>query len=125
MSDDCVVYLLKGGRKDYDILTRRDPVRAEIIDSLVEQVEENGWILSVKAGLVKVLRTETCVGELRDVGRGGYRLFAFWRDTDAGREIWVCRILPKSSVVGRRRLNSVCDAVEELRIRFLREVADD
>ncbi|HEX2210856.1 MAG TPA: hypothetical protein VHG93_24445 [Longimicrobium sp.] len=89
--------------------------------ALLDQVEENGWKLSTKTQVIKVLRNETCVGEIRDVGSGGYRLFMFWHDVEETREPWICRVLPKRDVVGKRRLNEICDAVEELRRRFLEE----
>jgi hypothetical protein len=88
---------------------------------LLAQVEENGWTLSIHAALIKVLRSETCVGEIRDVGSGGYRLLLFWHDVGDIRELWICRVLPKRDVEGKRRLSDLCDAVEELRRRFLEE----
>jgi hypothetical protein len=82
---------------------------------------ENGWFLSLRSELVKVFHNQMCQGEIRVLGSGGYRLFFFWHDTPAVREIWVCRVLPKSSVTGKRRLNDVCDAVEAMRKRFYQE----
>lgn len=62
-----------------------------------------------------------CVAEIRDLGSGGYRLFLFWYDRDRVRELWVCRVLPKQDVTGRRRVNEICNAVERVRERFLKE----
>jgi hypothetical protein len=121
MSDHCIVCFTRGGEKQMRELAKKDPRRALIIAALIAQVEENGWKLSTNSEAIKVLRNSTCIGEIRDVGSGGYRLFLFWHDTAAARELWVCRVLPKQDVVGRRRLNEVCDAVEKVRERFLRE----
>src|SRR5688500_3178928 len=121
MNDDCEVRFTKAAAKELRELARKDPKRATILETLIAQVEENGWMLSVKAELLKVLREDACVGELRDVGSGGYRLFMFWNDTEDVREIWVCRVLPKQAVEGRRRLSDLCDSVEALRRRFLDE----
>jgi hypothetical protein len=76
---------------------------------------------STNTRAIKVLRNDMCVGEIRDVGSGGYRLFMFWHDTADTRELWICRILPKRDVEGTRRLNEICNSVEELRRRFLEE----
>lgn len=102
-------------------IAKKDPKRAAIIRALLAQIEENGWKLSTKTQAIKVLRSATCIGEIRYVGSGGYRLFMFWYDSAEVRELWICRIIPKRDVEGRRRLNAVCDAVEELRRRFLEE----
>jgi signal recognition particle subunit SEC65 len=118
--DDCVIYWAEAAQKELRALGRRDPRRAGIVRRLAKRIEENGWILSTKAALLKVLRREQCVGELRDVV-GGYRLFMFWYDTVYGREIWVCRIIPKRDVVSHRRLSEICDAVAQVRKRFIEE----
>ena len=95
------------------------------IETLVERVEEQGWKLSTNAEAIKVLRSRTCVGEMREMGRGGHRLFFFWSDEGDVRTLRVCRVLAKKDVVGTRRLNAVCDAVEARRTRFLQEGDDD
>lgn len=120
MNDDCVIYWVDAAQKELRALARRDARRAEMLRQVAKRVEENGWILSTKAALVKVLRRDKCVGELRDVA-GGYRLFMFWYDTSAAREIWVCRIIPKRDVVSHRRLSDICDAVALVRKRFIEE----
>lgn len=122
MNEHVEVYLTDAAKRELKRLGKRDPARVQILNSVIEQIEENGWHLSVKAELIKVLRNKTCIGELRDVGSGGYRLFMFWHDASSGvREVWVCRVLPKSDVVGKARLNDVCDAVEKVRDRFYDE----
>lgn len=121
MSDDCEIHFTNAAIRELRSIAKKDARRAAILSALLAQVEENGWKLSTHSQVVKVLRNETCVGEIRDVGSGGYRLFMFWHDTPNARELWICRILPKRDVEGTRRLNSVCDAVEELRRRFLEE----
>ncbi|HEY0035401.1 MAG TPA: hypothetical protein VGB66_01875 [Longimicrobium sp.] len=120
MNDHCVIYWAEPAQKELRALGRRDPLQAAILRRVAKRIEENGWILSTKAALVKVLRRDECVGELRDVA-GGYRLFMFWHDTPAAREIWVCRIIPKRDVVSHRRLSDICNAVALVRKRFLEE----
>lgn len=88
-------------------------------------MEENGWTLSIHSEVIKVLREQTRVAEIRDVGSGGYRLFMFWHDVEDVRELWIFRVLPKREVESKRRLSEICDAVEKLRGRFLDEEDDD
>ncbi len=121
MSEHCEIRFTRAALKEMLGVARKDPKRAAILRDLLTQIEENGWKLSTISEVIKVLRSQTCVGEIRDVGSGGYRLFMFWYDTADVRELWICRILPKRNVEGTRRLNDLCDAVEVLRERFLEE----
>ena len=70
---------------------------------------------------MKVLRNELCIGEIRDLGSGGYRLFFFWVDGSEVRELFVTHALPKRDVEGKARLNRVIEAVAANRRRFLAE----
>jgi hypothetical protein len=121
MGEHCEVRFTRAAIREMLGITKKDPRRAAILRALLAQVEENGWKLSTTSSVIKVLRRHTCVGEIRDLGSGGYRLFMFWHDTAEVRELWICRILPKRDVEGTRRLNDVCDSIEELRRRFLEE----
>lgn len=121
MSDHCRVEFLPGAVRDLRRIAKQDPARLVIIEGKVAQVEEDGWILSTRSELVKVLRSQTCVGEIRDLGSGGYRLFFFWADSEDGRVLYVTHALPKSQVTGRARLSGVLNAVEKLRDRFSSE----
>lgn len=121
MTDHCEVRFTSAAARELADVARKDPRRAVILQALVAQVEENGWTLSVHAALIKVLRDASCIGELRDVGSGGYRLLMFWHDTEEAREIWICRVLPKSAVEGRRRMSDLCDSIAALRKRFIEE----
>jgi mRNA-degrading endonuclease RelE of RelBE toxin-antitoxin system len=121
MNEHCEIRFTSAAAKEMLGVAKRDPKRASILRELVAQVEENGWKLSTNSQAIKVLREETCVGEIRDVGSGGYRLFMFWHDKEHVRELWICRVLPKRDVEGKRRLSDICDAVEELRRRFIEE----
>jgi hypothetical protein len=121
MSEHCEIRFTKAAAREMLGVVGKDPKRAAILRALIAQIEDNGWKLSTNTRAIKVLRSEACVGEIRDVGRGGYRLFMFWHDTADIRELWICRILPKRDVEGTRRLNEICDSVEELRRRFLQE----
>lgn len=121
MEDHCEVRFTTAAAKEVTRIAKKDPRRAAILRELIAQVEEDGWKLSIHAEVIKVLREQTCVGEIRDVGSGGYRLFMFWNDTEDCRELWICRVLPKRGVESKRRLSEICDAVEKLRGRFLNE----
>jgi hypothetical protein len=121
MSEHCEVRFTAAAAREMRAVAKKDPKRAAILHELIAQVEENGWKLSTNSEVIKTLRTDTCIGEIRDVGSGGYRLFVFWYDRADVREIWICRVLPKRDVESKRRLSGICDAVEALRIRYLRE----
>jgi hypothetical protein len=121
MSEDCEVQFTTAATRELAGIAKKNPKRAAIMYDLLARIEENGWTLSIHSRLIKVLRSQTCVGEIRDIGSGGYRLFMFWHDAEDIRELWICRILPKRDVEGTRRMNDVCDAVEEIRRRFLME----
>jgi hypothetical protein len=121
MSEHCEIRFTKAAAKEMLGVVKKDSKRAIILRALIAQIEENGWKLSTNTRAIKVLRSEACVGEIRDVGSGGYRLFMFWHDTADTREMWICRVLPKRDVEGIRRLNEICDSVEERRRRFLEE----
>lgn len=124
MSDHCHVFYLPPASREMPKLAKRDPRRFAIIDGRIQQVEEDGWILSTRSELVKVLRSESCVGEIRDLGRGGYRIFFFWFDTPSARELYITHVLPKAEVEGRARLSGIVAAVERVRERFLDEGDD-
>jgi hypothetical protein len=121
MSDHCSVFFLPPADRQMRKLAKADPKRFAIVDGRVRQVEEDGWILSIRSELVKVLRNDLCIGEIRDLGSGGYRLFFFWVDTAEAKELYVTHALPKRDVVGKARLNRVIEAVAAIRQRFLAE----
>ena len=121
MSDHCTVFYLPPADRQMKKLAKQDPKRFAIVDGRIQQVEEDGWILSTRSELVKVLRNDLCIGEIRDLGSGGYRLFFFWNDTRDVKELFVTHALRKRDVVGRARLNEVIAAVAKVRERFLSE----
>ena len=121
MSDHCHVFYLPPADRQMRKLAKHDPKRFAIVDGRIRQLEEDGWILSTRSELVKVLRNEPCIGEIRDLGSGGYRLFFFWVDAADARELFVTHALPKADVVGKARLNEVVAAVAKVRERFLSE----
>lgn len=121
MSDHCAVFYLPPADRQMRKLAKQDPKRFAIVDGRIRQVEEDGWILSTRSELVKVLRNDLCIGEIRDLGSGGWRLFFFWVDGDETKELYVTQALPKSDVVAKARLNDVIAAVAKVRQRFLSE----
>lgn len=121
INDRCEVYWLPPSDREMNKLRKTDPDRALILEELIFQVEENGWILSTKSELVKVLRAKTRVGEIRDVGSGGHRLFFFWEELPVCRKIYISAIPKKRDVTGKARLNGFLDAAEKLRTRLMTE----
>lgn len=120
MTDPCEIYFLPPADREMKKLRKKDPERAVIIEELIFQVEDNGWILSTKSELIKVLRTKSQIGEIRDVGSGGHRLFFFWLDADKKRKLYITALPRKKDVTGKQRLNVYLDAAEGLRDRFLK-----
>jgi hypothetical protein len=122
MSEHITIHFTAAAERELAKVAKVDPERATIIEQLLEEVEENGWTLSTRSEDIKVLDQKRCIGEIRYTGSGGYRLFMFWHDTEASRQIWICRILPKRDVIGKARLNAVVEAVAKVRQRFLKEL---
>lgn len=120
MSDTCEVWLLGPADKDLIKIKRDNPKRAVFIQDAIDAVEENGWILSLRSELIKELRPKEQIGEIRDVGSGGYRLFFFWIDGPV-RKLFVTAVVQKRDVVARVRLNTYLDAAEKMRDRYLKE----
>jgi hypothetical protein len=120
MIDSCEVYYLGPGDKAMEKLSASDPLRHLMIEELVHQIEENGWTLSVKSQLIKVLRPKERIGEIRDMGKGGHRLFFFWVETPSSRKLYITSLPKKKDVTGRQRLKTFLDAVESARDRFLK-----
>jgi len=69
MNDHCRVFFLPPADRQMKKLKKRDATRFVVVEGRIRQVEEDGWILSMRSELVKVLRNEICVGEIRDLGR--------------------------------------------------------
>lgn len=121
MSEHLKIEFTRAARREAEKIGRSDPERLAAMQALLVEVEENGWVLALRSEAIKVLRSRTCIGEIRLTGSGGYRLFFFWHDTEDARELWVSRILPKRDVASHRRLSDVLDAVEQVRKRFLED----
>jgi hypothetical protein len=121
MSDTCEVYLLDPADKDLEKIKRKAPERAIFIQEAIAMVEENGWILSTRSQLIKELRTKDQIGEIRDVGSGGYRLFFFWSIEETVRKLFITAVVKKSDVVAKVRLNTYLDAAKKMRDRYLNQ----
>lgn len=117
-NDTCTIEFLPGARKAMRKIRKRDPHRVLFIDHAIRNVVHNGWILSVHGELIKVLDQERHVGEIRDVGRGGYRLFFFWEDGETARTLFLTAIEKKSKLEGKARLNEFIDATAGMRRRY-------
>lgn len=121
MNDSCEVRFLGPGQKALVKLAASDPDRYLMIEELVHQIEDNGWTLCVNSQLIKVLRARERIGEIRDMGKGGHRLFFFWVETSHGRTLYVTSLPKKKDVMGKQRLNTYLDAVAAVRDRFLKK----
>ncbi|HEU0299541.1 MAG TPA: hypothetical protein VFR37_08810 [Longimicrobium sp.] len=119
-NDDCNIRLLPGAEKSLGKIARLDAERLGSIEDTMAHVVENGWILSVHSGLIKVLDQRRHIGEIRDLG-GGYRLFFFWRTGRRGRRLYITAIEKKSKLKGKARLNAFIDAAYALRRRYFGE----
>lgn len=116
-NDTCAIEFLPGARKAMRRIRRRDPGRIPFIDHALRAVVHNGWILSVHGELIKVLDQRRHVGEIRDLGRGGYRLFFFWEEGETARTLFLTAIEKKSKLEGNARLNEFIEATAAMRRR--------
>lgn len=123
-NDTCTIEFLPGARKAMRGIQRKDPDRVPFIDHAIRAVVHNGWILSVHGELIKVLDQRRHVGEIRDVGSGGYRLFFFWEDGDSARTLFLTAIEKKSKLRGKARLNAFIDAAAAMRRRYSEELEE-
>lgn len=121
MSDKCEVVFLDPAKRDMKKIAKQHPERIPLLEQAVTEVMENGWILSTRSKLIRVLRSDKQIGEIRDLGSGGYRLIFFWEDVPGARQIWVTAIPQKSEVQQRSRLNTFIQAAEKRRKKFLQE----
>jgi hypothetical protein len=121
MSDHCEIHFLSSAERAYRKIGRIDPGRVPFIEDALESVLDNGWILSAKSELIKVLDEKRQIGEIRDIGSGGYRLFFFWHDSPASRMLFITSMEKKSKLKGRARVNDFIEAAAELRSRYLNE----
>jgi hypothetical protein len=124
MNDCCEVYFLPAADKMYKKLAKANHKRWLMIDEAITQVEEHGWILSTRSELIKVLREDKQIGEIRDMGSGGHRLIFFWFETSRITELYVTALPLKKDVVGKARLNTYIEAADKLRKQFLQELAE-
>lgn len=89
------------------------------------RITENGWILSVHSGVIKVIDEQRRIAEIRDMGSGGYRLFFFWLDGRSARNLFVTTLEKKSKLKGKARLNDFIDAADVLRRRYIEEMGEE
>lgn len=121
MKDTCYLELLDVARRDLAKIAKRDPEWLLAIESAIEAVAEQGWVAATAAQQVKVLDQKRHIGEIRVLGKGGYRLLFFWFDDAGGRVLRITAVLKKKEVEDTRRLNSYVDAAAERRRRFLED----
>jgi hypothetical protein len=123
-SDTCAISFLPGADKAIRKLHRSDPDRLPLIDEVLASVMVNGWILSVHSGAIKVLDQQRQIGEIRDLGSGGYRLFFFWHDGPSSRTLYITALEKKSRLRGKARVNDFIDAANALRRRYFGDVEE-
>jgi mRNA-degrading endonuclease RelE of RelBE toxin-antitoxin system len=123
-NDTCIIRFLPGVRKAMRRIAKRNSDRLHFIDHAIRTVAHNGWILSVHSGLIKVLDQPRHVGEVRDLGSGGYRLFFFWEDGQEARTLLFTAIEKKSKLKGRARVNEFIAAAAALRRRHLKNLEE-
>jgi hypothetical protein len=123
-NDTCVIRFLPGADKAIRKLRRSDPDRLPLIEEVLASVLVNGWILSVHGAAIKVLDQQRQIGEIRDLGSGGYRLFFFWHDGPSSRTLYITALEKKSRLKGKARDNDFIDAANALRNRYLGAVQE-
>ena len=123
-NDNCAIRFLPGAEKSLRKIRRSDPDRLPLIDDVLANVLVNGWILSVHSGVIKVLDQRRQVGEIRDLGSGGYRLFFFWQDSSSARTLYITALEKKSRLKGKARVNDFIDAADDLRRRYFGDVEE-
>ncbi len=121
MNDHCAVEFLGPAVKALEKLIKADPSSGLMIESAVTQVQENGWILSTKSRLIRVLKNKSRIGEIREMGPVGHRLSFFWVETPSAKVLYVTAIAKKKDLANRARLNDFITAAEARRTQFLEE----
>ena len=121
MIDKCEVEFLDPAKRDLRKIGSKHPDRIPFVEHAVSQVLENGWMMATGSRLIRPLRPKKQIGEIRDLGAGGYRLIFFWHDTATTRRLYVTAIPLKSEVQQRARLNTFIEAAIKRRDQFLKE----
>jgi hypothetical protein len=78
MSDTCRVERIQAADRDFARIAKKDPKWFVLIRDAIKAVVDSGWIMSTRSQLIKVLDQKRNVGEIRLMGKGGYRLIFFW-----------------------------------------------
>ncbi|WP_420129797.1 hypothetical protein [Longimicrobium sp.] len=123
-NDTCEIRFLPGAEKALRKIRKSDPGRLPLIDEVLEDVLVNGWILSVHSATIKVLDQQLQIGEIRDLGSGGYRMFFFWHDSSSARTLYITALEKKSKLAGKARVNGFIDAADALRRRHFGDVEE-
>ncbi|MDB4947543.1 MAG: hypothetical protein JWM27_192 [Gemmatimonadetes bacterium] len=63
MSEHCEVFFTSAAARELKSIARKDPQRFLVIERTVAQVAENGWLVSLRAELVKVFHGWTNQGD--------------------------------------------------------------
>jgi hypothetical protein len=124
-NDTCAIRFLPGADKDIRKLRKTDPDRLPLVDGVLADVLVNGWILSVHSAAIKVLDQQRQIGEIRDLGSGGYRLFFFWHDGPSTRTLYITALEKKSKLKGKARVEDFINAANTLRLRYLEAVEEE
>lgn len=125
MNDTCRICLLPRARKSLRKIRDNDADRLSFIQHALRTAVDNGWILSVHSELIKVLDQREQIGEIRDLGSGGYRLFFFWKDDDSTRTLFITGIEKKSRLKGKARLNTFIAAAAAMRRRYFEDLLEE
>ncbi|HEU0012962.1 MAG TPA: hypothetical protein VFQ45_04730 [Longimicrobium sp.] len=121
MSQGIRVQVLDAARRDLERIAGKDWRGYLLVQKALRLVEDRGWAAAASTELLKVLDQKRHVGEIRVLGRGGYRLFFFWHDDSSGRTLWIAAMPKKKDVEDTNRFNAQVSAVAERRRRFLED----
>jgi hypothetical protein len=114
MGDKCEVNWCKPTARELLKLAKKDRAGIARLQAHIGHVEDFGWDISTKSELIKVLKEDTRIGEIRDMGKGGYRAFFYWEETETSHEIHITAI-PKKNTLTPKRVNEFIKAAENRR----------
>lgn len=114
MGDKCEINWCKPAEKEMRKLAKKDRQAAVKLQANIGHIEDFGWEKSTIVELIKVLKKETRIGEIRDIGKGGHRAIFYWEEDDASHQLNITAI-PKKNILTHTRMNEFIKAAEKRR----------
>jgi hypothetical protein len=114
MNDKCEIKFSKQVERELKKLAKKEPQTVAALAGTLKHIEELGWEKSTWLKLIKILRSETCIGEIRHIGEVAYRFIFFWEENEDGYVIVITDVL-KKSILKPNRLNEYITKAEKRR----------